>query len=351
VERIEEARVSAAIGYILRRLGWAAIVVAGVTTLSFLVAYVLPGDPARMLVGAQASASEVARARELYGLDQPVLTQYGRFVSRLLHAGPIDKKRDVEHKSCAAIGIGLHIDLGYSFSYHRPVVDLLKSKVPRSAELALAAILLQTILGVTIGAFAASRRGTRWDEATIGVTLIGVSAPTFLLGLLLQYVLAYKLRILPYDGYGDTPAEQLRSLVLPALTLGIFGSALYARITRDELSVLLAQDFVRTARAKGASGARVLVVHALRNALVPLTTLVVLELGALIGGAVITETLFRWPGVGQMAVTALLNRDGPVIVGTVLFTSMVVVVSTFALDLLYVALDPKIRAGQASSAR
>jgi peptide/nickel transport system permease protein len=340
--------VSAAIGFLLRRLGWAAIVVVGVTTLSFLVAYVLPGDPARMLVGAQASASEVARARELYGLDQPVLTQYGRFVSRLVHTGPdpIDKKRDVEHKSCAAIGIGLHIDLGYSFSYHRPVVDLLKSKIPRSAELALAAVLLQTILGMTLGAFAASRRGTRWDEATIGATLIGVSAPTFLLGLLLQYVLAYKLRILPYDGYGDTPAEQLRSLVLPALTLGIFGSALYARITRDELSVILAQDFIRTARAKGASGARVLVVHALRNALVPLATLVALSLGTLIGGAVITETLFRWPGVGQMAVTALLNRDGPVIVGTVLFTSTVVVVSTLALDLIDVALDPRIRARQ-----
>lgn len=338
---------SAALRYVLRRIGWALVVVFGVTTLSFLVAYVLPGDPARMLVGAQASASEVARARELYGLDEPVAKQYGRFVARLVHAGedPIDKKRDPAHKSCAAVGLGLHIDLGYSFSYHRPVVDLLKAKVPRSAELALAAILLQTLLGVALGALAAWRRGTRWDEATIGATLVGVSAPTFLLGLLLQYVLAYKLRILPYDGYGDTPAEQMRSLVLPALTLGIFGSALYARITRDELTTILAQEYCRTARAKGAGPLRVLVVHALRNALVPLATLVALELGALIGGAVVTETLFRWPGVGQMAVTALLNRDGPVIVGTVLFTSTIVVISTLALDLLYVALDPRIRAG------
>lgn len=336
---------SAAIGYILRRLGWAAIVVLGVTTLSFFIALVLPGDPARMLVGPQASAKEVESARKLYALDEPIPVQYRRFVARLLHRGPdpIDKKRDDQHRSCAPLGLGLHVDLGYSFTYQRPVAEVLKKKVPRSVELALAAISVQAVIGLAAGIFAASRRGSRWDEATIGATLLGISAPTFLLGLLLQYVLAYKLRVLPYDGYGDTPAEQLRSLVLPALTLGIFGSALYARLTRDELSALLAQDFIRTARAKGASGARVLVVHALRNALVPLVTLLALELGALIGGAVVTETLFRWPGVGQMAVTALQNRDGPVIVGTVLVTSAVVVLITLALDLLYLALDPRLR--------
>lgn len=337
---------SAALGYVLRRLGWAAIIVVGVTSLAFFIALVLPGDPARMLVGPQASAKEVAEARELYGLHEPLAVQYGRFVTRLIHRGPdlAGQAPEPAHKSCAAVGLGVHIDLGYSFTYRRPVVELLKTKVPRSLELALAAVGIQAILGFSLGVLAASRRGTRWDEAAIGVSLLGISAPTFLLGLLLQYVLAYKLRVLPYDGYGDTPAEQLRSLVLPALTLGIFGSALVARLTRDEVSSLLAQDFVRTARAKGASGPRVLVVHALRNALVPLVTLLALELGALIGGAVVTETLFRWPGIGQMAVTALLNRDGPVIVGTVLFTSAVVVVTTLVLDLLYLALDPRIRA-------
>lgn len=335
---------SAALAYVLRRIGWAAIIVLGVTSLSFFVALVLPGDPARMLVGPQASAKEVAEARELYGLHEPLRVQYGRFVTRLIHRGPDPDPKT--HRSCAAVGLGVHIDLGYSFTYQRPVVELLKKKAPRSLELALAAVGVQAILGLSIGVFAASRRGTRWDEASIGLTLLGISAPTFLLGLLLQYVLAHKLRVLPYDGYGDTPAEQLRSLVLPALTLGIFGSALFARLTRDELSSLLAQDFIRTARAKGASGPRVLVVHALRNALVPLVTLLALELGSLIGGAVVTETLFRWPGIGQMAVTALLNRDGPVIVGTVLFTSTVVVVTTLALDLLYFALDPRIRAAR-----
>lgn len=333
------------LGYLLRRLGWAAILVAGVTTLSFFVAQVLPGDPARMLAGAQASAKDVQRVREIYGLDRPMVVQYGLFWRRLVHSGPdpIDKKRDKAHASCTAAGLGLHIDLGYSYVHHKPVTELLRAKIPASAELAAAALTIQLLLGITLGALAAARRGTRWDDATIGATLVGASAPTFLTGLVLQYVLAYRLHLLPYDGYGATPAEHLRSLLLPALTLGIFGTAFYTRIARDELSSLLSQDFIRTVRAKGASGARVLFAHALRNALVPIATLAALDLGTMVGGAIVTETLFRWPGVGQMTVSALQNRDGPVIVGTVIFASMAVVASTLALDLLYVLLDPRLR--------
>jgi peptide/nickel transport system permease protein len=173
--------------------------------------------------------------------------------------------------------------------------------------------------------------------------LLGISAPTFVLGLGLQYTLSYKLGLLPYDGYGTTAAEHIRSIVLPALTIGVFGSALYARIVRDELRVLLRQDFIRTARAKGASRLRALVVHALRNALLPIATLAALDLGTLVGGAIVTEKLFRWPGVGQMAVEALQNRDGPVIVGTVLFASAAIVLATLSLDLAAVALDPRLR--------
>jgi peptide/nickel transport system permease protein len=335
------------LGYVVRRLGWALTLVLGVTTVSFVVANLLPGDPARMLVGPQASARELARARELYALDRPLPLQYVRYWTRLLHFGPPrpegSARPDPEHRSCAVPGLGLHVDLGFSFHYRRPVVDLLVAKIPRSVELALAALTLQVLLGVGIGVFAASRRGTRWDEAAIGVTLLGVSAPTFLLGLFFQYLLAYKLGLLPYDGYGATPGEHLRSLVLPALTLGIFGTALYARIVRDELGTALAQDYVRTARAKGASPARVLVVHALRNALVPVVTLVALDLGTLVSGAIVTEKLFRWPGVGEMAVVALQNRDGPLIAGTVLFAAVAVVLSTLLLDLAYVVLDPRMR--------
>ena len=331
------------LGYAAPRLAWALVVVLGLTTASFVVAQRFPGDPARMLVGPQASPKELDRVRALYGLDQPLHRRLSRYAARLVHPGaPAIDKKDPAHRSCASAGLGLHLDLGYSFQYRKPVVTLLAEKVPRSLELALAALLVQALFGVGAGAFAATRRGSRWDEATVGVALLGVSAPTFLLGLFLQYVLAYKLHALPYDGYGTTPGEHLRSLVLPALTLGIFGTALYTRLAREELSTLLRQDYVRTARAKGAGPARALG-HALSNALVPILTLIALDLGTMVGGAIVTEKLFRWPGVGEMAVVALLNRDGPVIFGTVLFASTAVVASTLALDLSYLVLDPRLR--------
>lgn len=328
-----------------RRIGWALVVAFGVTTLSFFIAHVLPGDPTRMLLGPQASARDVERARALYGLDQPLGTRYVRFWKRLVHrgAGPTaEVRKSSEHRSCAAVG-PLHIDLGHSFHYRRPVVDLVFAKLPRSLELALAALSVQLTIGLGLGALAAARRGSRWDELAMGTSLLGLSAPTFLSGLVLQYVLAYKLALLPYDGYGKTSAEHLRSIILPALTLGIYGSALYARITRDELGARLAEEHVRVARAKGASWARTIVVHGLRNALVPIATLAVLDLGALVGGAVVTEKLFRWPGMGQMAVEALLNRDGPVIAATVLVASLAVVLSTLVLDVVTYLLDPRLR--------
>ncbi|WP_437718602.1 ABC transporter permease [Sorangium sp. So ce448] len=343
--------VGTAIARLLRRLGWAAIVIAGVTAVSFGIAYLLPGDAGRMLVGPQASAADLERARAIHGLDRPVPVQFARFVRRLVHLGPagVDDggaagaRADPEHRSCAAGPLGLHVDLGYSFHYRKPVVDLLEAKVPRSVELALAALLVQLLLGLSLGIVAAVRRGTAWEDAALGATLLGASAPTFVIGPALQYVLAYKLQLLPYDGYGVTAADHLRSLVLPALTLGVFGSALYARIVREELRTLLRQDFIRTARAKGASRLRALVVHALRNALLPLATLAALDLGALAGGAIVTEKLFRWPGVGSMAVEALQNRDGPLIVGTVLFSAAAIVLATVALDVAALALDPRLR--------
>jgi peptide/nickel transport system permease protein len=340
--------VSGALGYLGRRLCWALAIIVAITTLSFVVSQLLPGDPARMMLGPQAAAADVARAREIYGFDRPILSQYGRYWQRLVHRGPAridrtDRARGRDHMSCAAILPGIHLDLGYSFNFRRPVVDLLVERAPRSIELAFAALLIQLAIGVTLGLLSSSRRGTPWDDAAMGMTLVVVSTPTFLLGLTLQYIFAYKLGLLPYDGYGATAAEHLRSLVLPALTLGVFGSALYARLTREEVGALLAQDFVRTARAKGASAVRVLLVHALRNALVPLATMVALDFGTLVGGAVITEQLFRWPGVGQLAVDAVLNHDGPVIFGTVLFASTAVVLSTLALDLAMVLLDPRLR--------
>ncbi|MFO0591795.1 MAG: ABC transporter permease [Polyangiaceae bacterium] len=325
------------------RLAWAALVVVVVTTLSFFVIEELPGDAARMLVGPQASEQDVAQARRLYGLDQPLLQRYTRFWGRLVHTGaPKIDPKDREHRSCALVAGSVHMDLGYSFTYRKPVVDLLAARIPRSFELAVATFLVQALFGVGLGVLAASRRSTRWDDATLGATALGMSAPVFLVGLLLQYVLAYRLRLLPYDGYGKTSADQIRSLVLPATTLGVLGVALYARLARDEVTAALGQDFARTARAKGASRARVLVVHALRTAMVPIVTIAALDLGTMIGGAVVTEKLFRWPGVGQMMVDAVLNRDGSVVLGVVLFTSTAVALSTVLLDLLLPFVDPRL---------
>ncbi|RLB59299.1 MAG: ABC transporter permease [Deltaproteobacteria bacterium] len=302
----------------------------------------LPGDPTRMVLGPQARPADVKRAREIYGLDASVWTQYAKFWSRLIHIHG-DADRPDDHVTCANPIGPLHIDLGFSHRYRKPVVELIAKKAPRTFELAIAALLLQALIGLGAGITAAYRRGSWWDQLSIGATLIGVSAPTFVLGLTLQYVLAYKLGWLPLDGYGTTPSEHLRSLVLPALTLGLFGAALYARLSRDELAQTLSEDYIRTARAKGASPARVLVVHGLRNALVPLTTLLVLDLGTLIGGAIVTEKLFRWPGMGAMAVDAMVNRDGPVIFGTVLFSALAIVVASILVDVLTVALDPRLR--------
>lgn len=335
-----------ALRYLAGRLAWAILVIVGVATLAFVVSELLPGDPARMLLGPQASAADVARAREIYGFDRPLPVKFARFVGRLVHRGPAivpEARRRGEHRSCTALTPGVHLDLGYSVNSRRPVVDLLADRAPRTLQLALAALGLQLLFGVSSGMLAAARRGTRWDEIVMSLSLVGLSVPTFLIGLALQYVFAYKLHVLPYDGYGGSPAEHLRSLVLPALTLGLLGSSIYARLTRAELRSLLVADYVRTARAKGASAARALFVHALRNALVPLSTLMALDFAVLLGGATITERLFRWPGVGQLTVDAVLNRDGPVIFGAVLFSAAGVVGSTLALDLAYVLLDPRLR--------
>jgi peptide/nickel transport system permease protein len=326
----------------LRRLGWALVVVVGVVTVSFFLARVLPGDPVRMLLGPQARPADVARARRIYALDRPAHQQYLRFWGRLVHRAAADAPRD-EHRSCAVPTPGWHLDLGYSYRYRKPVATLIADKAPASAKLALAALLLQTLFGLGLGMLSSYRRGSTWDQLSIGITLLGVAAPTFLLGLMLQYLLAYRLGWLPLGGYGAGAGEQLRSVVLPALTLGIYGTALYARLSRDELSRALGSDYVRTARAKGARELRVVVVHALRNALVPIFTLMVLDLGALVGGAIVTEKVFRWPGMGSMAVDAMVNRDGPVIVGTVLFSAVAIVVATLLLDLSYVLLDPRMR--------
>lgn len=326
-----------------RRLAWGLFVVWATVTLAFLVNNALPADPARMVAGPQARPQDVERIRRELGLDRPLIVQYARFFRRLVHVGPAEvAPKDPEHGTCATLG-RVHLDLGKSFQQRRPVVTILAERFPRTLLLAVAAAFVQALLGIAAGSLAAAKKRTLVDHLAVSGSLLGVSAPTFVTGLFFQWLLAYRLRLLPIDGYGETTLEHLRALILPALTLGVFGAAYYTRMVRDEMLRQLGQDYVRTARAKGLSRPAALVRHALRNALVPIVTILGLELGTLIGGAIVTEAIFRWPGLGSLSVNAMLDRDGPVIMGCVIVTSVAVVASTIAVDLAYALLDPRVR--------
>lgn len=328
---------------LLRRLVWTVVVVWATTSLAFVVNNVLPSDPARMVAGPQARPQDVARIRQQLGLDRPVAVQYGAFMRRLVHLGPshVDPK-DRQHGTCAALG-PFHLDFGKSYQQRRPVVSVIAERLPRTLLLALAALFVQIVFGTSLGVLAAVRRGTMTDHAAVATSLVGISAPTFVTGIVLQWLLAHRLGLLPLDGYGQDAAGHAVSVILPAITLGIFGAAYTTRLVREEMIAELGRDHVRTARAKGLSRGAVWLKHGLRNALVPLVTIVGLDLGALVGGAIVTETLFRWPGLGALSVSAMLDRDGPVIMATVIVASTAIALSNVLVDVLYAVLDPRVR--------
>lgn len=330
---------------IVRRLAWSVLVVWATVTLAFLVNNALPSDPARMVAGPQARPQDVERIRKDLGLDRPLHVQYARFMGRLVHLGPSLPEAGAppkEHASCAGLG-PIHVDLGKSFQQRRPVVTVIGERLPRTLALALAASLVQALLGIAFGTMAAAKKRTLVDQLAVSGSLLGVSAPTFITGLFLQWLLAYRLRLLPIDGFGETALDHVKGIVLPALTLGLFGAAYYTRMVRDEMLGQLGQDYIRTARAKGVGPVGVVVRHALRNALVPIVTILALEVGVLVGGAIVTEAIFRWPGLGSLSVNALLDRDGPMIMGCVIVTSSAVVLSTVVADVLVAWLDPRLR--------
>jgi peptide/nickel transport system permease protein len=334
----------------LRRLAWSVGVVWAVVSIAFAVNVLIPGDAARLVAGPQARPADVARIREQLGLDRPPLAQYGRFWARLVHVGPRDLTG--EHATCAVVlplgASAIHVDFGKSFQMRQPVIEAVAERLPRTLVLALAGVLVQLIFGTAVGVLAAARPGSWLDRALVGVSLLGVSAPTFLIALVLQLVLARQLHWLPLDGFGATLGEHARSLVLPALTLGVYGAAYYTRLVRDEMITLLAADWVRTARAKGLSPLHVTLRHGLRNALVPIVTALGLDFGALMGGAIVTETVFRWPGLGQLSVNAMLNRDTPVVSACVIVTSVAIVASNVVVDLVYGRLDPRVGSGRSA---
>lgn len=326
---------------LLRRIGWSIVTLWAVVTVTFFVYSVLPSDPAQAIAGPQARPADVARIRSELGLDRPIPERYARYVRGLVRLRSSTRSSDED----TALWLGpVGIDLGVSYLKHRPVVALLGRALPPTLLLGAFALFVEVFIATSAGVLAAVRRNTLLDWGVVTLSLIGISAPTFVTGLLLQYLFAEGLRLLPLDGYGTTPLEKLSAAILPGLTLGLFGAASSTRLVREEMIGLLGTDYVRTARAKGQRPFAVVVRHALRNALVPLVTVLGLSMGGLIGGAIVTEKLFRWPGLGALAVDAIIERDGPVVMGVVMILSSVVIGSNLLVDFAYLLLDPRTRA-------
>lgn len=297
--------------YVVNRVAQAALALLGVTGVAFLLVS-LSGDPAFILLTPEAGEAQRAAFREMYGLDQPLAVQYARYVQHIARG-----------------------DFGRSFAFERPALTVVLERVPATLELAGAAVALGIVFGVPAGMVAASREGTWLDRAVMGVVLVGQSVPTFWLGLLMIRVFAVDLGWLPVSGRGTW--EQL---VMPAVALALWLAALLARITRSEMLESLAQDYVRTARAKGLSERGVTIRHALGNALLPIVTLIGLQIGTLLGGAVITETVFAWPGLGTLVFDAILRKDYPVVLAVVELVAAGFITINTSLDLLYGYLDP-----------
>ncbi len=301
--------------YILRRLLHIIPVLFGVTLLTFSMLHLIPGDPAQILAGPDASASDIMALRQQMGLDRPLAVQYVGYLEGLARG-----------------------DLGRSMSTRRPVLEELMDRFPNTLILAVAGVGVAVLLGIPIGVFAAIRARTMVDHAAMVLALLGISAPAFWLGFILMMVFSVHLGWFPSAGY-----RSWGHLVLPAFTLGTGAMAIVARMTRSSLLEVLNQDYVRTARAKGLHEMLVIAKHALRNALIPTTTVVGLSFGSLLGGAVLTEMVFAWPGLGRLIVYSIGIRDLPVIQGAVLLLALTFVLVNLGVDLLYGLIDPRVR--------
>ena len=331
--------------YVLRRLLGLVPVLFGITLLVFLFLQLIPGDPAQAILGERGTPEQLAALREKLGLNKPLYVQYLTFVKNILTG-----------------------DLGTSAVSTIPVAEELKRRWPATFELALAATLVAVVFGIPVGILAAVRKNSLLDTLSMSLSLVGVSMPVFWLGLLLVYFFAVNLHWLPTGGRLSTDLaidfrpitgflvldgmlalkpevlmDALRRLILPALTLGTIPLAILTRITRSAMLEVLSQDYVRTARAKGLAERQVILKHALKNALLPVVTLVGLQFGTLLGGAILTETIFSWPGIGSYIYEGILNRDYPVVQAGVLVVATVFVLVNLLVDLSYALLDPRIQ--------
>jgi peptide/nickel transport system permease protein len=304
--------------WVLRRILAVVPVLFGVTLAVFSMLFLVPGDPVKMMLAEfVTNPDQVAQMRAQLHLDEPILKQYGRFVSGAVRG-----------------------DLGTSIRSRRPVATEISENLASTAQLAVAAMLVAIALGVPLGLLAALSRNSWLDVASMGAALLGVSMPSFWLGLLLIFVFSLHLAWFPATGGGD-----LQHLVLPAVTLGLVASAIIARLTRSSMLEVLGQDYVRTARAKGLGGFAVVARHALKNALIPIITIFGLQFGNLLAGAVIVETVFSRPGLGRLIVGGILNKDFPLVQGTVLFVATTYVLINVLVDVAYAYADPRIRFG------
>lgn len=304
--------------YVSRRVAQAVVVLLGVSAVTFLLLYLLPADPARMIAGRSATVETVERIRRELGLDQPLPVQYARYLWSLVHG-----------------------DLGRSYAQKSQVTDLLLSRLPATLQLAVAGIVAELLIGLPLGVAAAVRRGNRIDQATMLLAFLGVSAPQFAVGLMLAYLFGFIVPVLPLGGYGG-----LKHLLLPALTLGIAGGGWYARMMRSSMLDVLGQQYVRTAIAKGLSPWRVVGKHALRNAFLPIVSMIGVDIGLFMSGVVVVETVFAWPGIGQLMWQAIQLVDIPVIMGVVTFAATAIVVGNLMADLVYPLMDPRVEYSQ-----
>lgn len=300
--------------YLLRRLWQSLLVLFGVSVVVFFILH-LTGDPAALLLPPDATAEDIAKFRTAMGFDDPWVVQYARFLKGAVRG-----------------------DFGESLRHGEPAMGLVLERLPATFELAGAGLLIALTLAIPAGIVSAVRRNTSVDYVSTVVALLGQAMPTFWLGIMLILVFSVRLNWLPSSGRGS-----LEHLILPAITLGLFTTARITRLTRSGMLEVLGQDYIRTARAKGVGEPPVVWKHALKNASIPIVTIVGIELGTLLGGSVITETIFAWPGVGRLSVQAIFNRDYPVVQSAVFLLASTFVIVNLLVDVIYTYLDPRIR--------
>ena len=301
--------------FTMKRLVYLVLVLVGVSFLVFLLLYMTPGDPVRMMLGESATPEAQAELRLELGLDDPFLVQYGRYIKNIV----------------------VHQDLGTSYSTRRPVLDEIMTVFPNTVKLATAAIIIAVILGTFLGIVSAVRQNSLLDNAVMVLALIGTSAPIFWIGILMIILFSVNLGWLPPSGFGS-----FKQLIMPALALGMQSTAVVARMTRSSMLEVIRQDFVKTARAKGQKESVVIMKHVFRNALIPVITVVGLQFGTLLGGAMLTEVVFSIPRVGRLMIEAIKQRDFPIVQGSVLFVAACFSLVNLAVDLLYAVVDPKV---------